>query len=236
VTIAVCVFTDGRVECLERTLASMSLQVSGGISRRIIWDDTGSDDHWYYVKAKHPEWRVLRSPNGRQGFGGAIRSAWEVLRDMNPSHVLHCEDDFVFERPVDLDLMAYVIDANPHLAQMALRRQAWGPVEEAAGGVVESHPDAYVERFRLMPASDPPVVRWLEHRLWFTTNVSLFRRPILDLGWPDGPHSEGVFSERLRTLGFDGTAGDDVKFGYWGARSDGPWVQHIGTTRVGGGY
>ena len=79
--------------------------------------------------------------------------------------MFHQEQDFTFNEPVELNRMAQVLDRNPHLMQMAMRRQPWNPIEEAAGGIVESDPDAYLE------VSDG-LSTWLEHRKFFTTNRS----------------------------------------------------------------
>jgi hypothetical protein len=90
--ILLVVMTDGRRECIERTI---------------------------------PSFDVFSHPDGRQGFGGAIRFAWELVRWLpgGDRFVLHLEDDFVFRRPVDLMAMAHVLDDEPHLVQLALRRQ-----------------------------------------------------------------------------------------------------------------
>jgi hypothetical protein len=123
------------------------------------------------------------------------------------------------------------MDANPHLVQMALRRQPWNAAERAAGGVVEQHPEAYTER------RDKAGNVWLEHRLFWTTNPHLFRRSLCRMGWPNVPRSEGEWSHYLLRQGtWDGVAGDDVAFGYWGARDSGPWIEHVGHRRVGTGY
>lgn len=69
---------------------------------------------------------------------------------------------------------------------------------------------------------------WLEHRLFFTTNPSLYRRSLADRRWPDAPDSERKFTDQLRA--------DGRSFAFWGARHDGTWVTHIGDQRVGTGY
>ena len=223
--------TDGRLDCLDRTLASIDEQVRGPISAKYLWDDTGSEDHWdYFGSYRGRGWIPLRGPIGREGFGGAIRRAWQWLADhTDTQYVAHIEDDFIFERRVDLRAMAEVLDSHPYLAQLALRRQPWNDAEIEAGGVVETNPKAYTER-------GEGRIHWLEHRLFWTTNPSLFRRPLLDVGWPEGEHSEGQFTHQLLGAGFDDIPGDKLRFGYWGRRDSPPAVTHIGTTRVGQGY
>ena len=61
--------------------------------------------------------------------------------------------------------MARTIRRKKFLAQ-ALRRQPWNDTEKAAGGVVEANPKAYTDRVEGR-------IHWLEHRQFWTTNVSL---------------------------------------------------------------
>lgn len=231
-SIVLLVMTDGRRDCLIRTLASFDEMVTGPVARRVIHDDSGDVDYRAWLADTLPGYELVVTP-GRSGFGGAIRSAWRHLTGgTDERFVFHLEDDFLFTRPVDLDAMAAVLSARSHLAQMALRRQPWNATERAAGGVVEVNPDAYVER------TDQDGLRWLEHRLFFTTNPSLYRRQLCAAGWPEGQHSEGHFGFALRERGLPwGPSGDAVRFGFWGSRDEGrDWVWHIGDVRVGTGY
>jgi hypothetical protein len=119
--------------------------------------------------------------------------------------------------------MALVLDHHPDLVQLALRRQPWNPEEQAAGGIVEQHPDDYTER-------EWRGHRWLAHRRFFTTNPSLYRTDLIRTEeWPDVEHSEGMFTHQL-------LADPLVSFGFWGARDSGEWCTHIGHQRVGTGY
>jgi hypothetical protein len=225
VSATVVVFTDGRRAYIERTIASFEEQVTGAIGDRVIHDDSGDDANHAWLRETFPEWRVIWHQHGRRGFGGAINNAWRHLADHASSQddfVFHLEDDFLFNRAVDLDAMARVLAARPYLVQLALRRQPWNDDERAAGGIVEQHPDDYLEQ------TDGEHV-WLEHRRFFTTNPSLYRRGLCTQGWPTGDHSEGRFGIRL-------TADPDVRFGYWGSRDSGEWVEHIGAERAGCGY
>lgn len=232
VTVAALVMTDGRVDCLDRTLASFDQHVPRPIDYRYLWDDTGNDDHFNYLRLayRHRGWVPVRGMVGKEGFGGAIRSAWQWLLDnTDADYIFHVEDDFLFEQPVPVDAIIKVLERRPYLAQMALRRQAVNADEIAAGGVVELNPDKFTE------VRDGRQV-WIEHRQFHTTNPSLFRRALLEVGWPEGDHSEGVFTHRLLGGGFDDVSGDAVRFGYWGAKTSAPWIHHIGDQRVGHGY
>jgi GT2 family glycosyltransferase len=232
--ITLLVMTDGRRDYLPRAVESFDEYVTGPVTRRVLHDDSGDPNQWRWLREQFPQFELVTT-KGRAGFGGAIQSAWAHLtvRDTNP-YIFHLEDDFVFQRPVHLHALLAVLQDRPYLIQLALRRQPWNAVEADAGGVVESHPDAYTEH------TDPAGHRWLEHRLFFTTNPSLYRRDLCRQGWPDGDQSEGHFGQQILQahLSVDGIAldPDRLAFGFWGPRDSGEWVQHIGKVRAGHGY
>lgn len=229
-SIALLVMTDGRDDCLARTLASFDEMVTGPVTRRIIHDDSGKPGHAAWLAATYPTYTIVATP-GRSGFGGAIRSAWTAVGDLDVEEqwIFHLEDDFLFRQHVDLADMARVLYDSPWLVQLALRRQPWNDAERAAGGIIEQHPDDYTERSVFGH-------NWLEHRRCFTTNPCMYRRSLCGWTWPEGAHSEGVFTHTLLDVGSPEVFGPAVRFGYWGARDSGEWVEHIGLERVGTGY
>ena len=219
--ITLIVMTDGRSGYLAQAMDSMH-HLRGDVTRRVLHDDTGDVEHRSHLRRHYPGWDVIGPPR-RAGFGGAYQSAWEWLAHNDDNRfVFSTEEDFVFTRDVDLAAMADVLTARPYLSQLALRRQAWNPVEEAAGGVVEVNPDAYTE------VTDGAT--WLEHRLFHTTNPSLMRREFVAAHpWPNVRQSEGIFAHGLFT-------DPDIRAGYWGGFESGQWVEHIGEVRTGRGY
>lgn len=229
-SVAVLVITDGRDGYLASSLHSAMAQVTGPITEWWMYDDTGDDTYRAGLERRWPTFEHFNA-GPRQGFGGAIAAAWAHLAKHSAADkVFHLEADFTFHRPVDLGQLAGVLDERPHLAQMALVRQAWNDAEAAAGGVLQRARDAFT------PCSDYAGRAWLEHRLFWTTNPSLYRRSLLDVGWPPGDQSEGVFGLRLLEGGTPEVEPAEVRFGYWGRLDDGPWVEHIGRNRVGTGY
>lgn len=218
--IALLVMTDGR-PTVHETIASAEANLIGPITECWIHDDSGNPAHTAELRDLYSDWTVIQTP-GRSGFGGAIRSAWTALAASRCEYIFHLEDDFTHNRPVDLDAMIAVLADRPYLVQLALRRQPWNDDERAAGGIVEQHPDDYID------CSDGDH-HWLEHRRFFTTNPSLYRKSLLAVGWPRGLQSEGRFSHQL-------LASPKVRFGFWGSRDSGEAVTHIGHQRVGVGY
>jgi hypothetical protein len=224
-TVALLVITDGRTEYIGDTIASFDANVTGPVRERWMYDDSGDANHRAWLSDQFPGFKLIWHSTGRQGFGGAIRAAWEHLRRHSVAdHVFHLEDDFTFNRLIDLDAMARLLDYHPHIAQVALRRQPWNDIERAAGGVIECHPHEYDDR------TDGDLA-WLEHNLFWTTNPSLYRRSLITQeGWPYGIRSEGRFTSILRARH------RNWRFAYWGARDSGEWVTHIGNERAGSGY
>lgn len=221
--ITLLVFTDGRDHIYE-TIPSALAHLHGPISRRVIYDDSGDAENRDRLADAFPTFVIAHHPDGRQGFGGAIRFMWQWLAAWGESKfVFHLEDDFTFNRDVDLDAMARVLDHRPELMQLVLRRQPWNAVETEAGGIVELRPDTYVDCHD--GAND-----WLEHGNFFSTNPCLYRRSLCSVGWPADPQSEGQFGVLLRQRSVK------ARFGFWGARTDDPWVTHTGRERVGTGY
>ena len=221
-TVCLLVITDGRAGYHERTMASAA-DMLPDVSHRVMVNDCADpawcehlDDTW------GDDFDILH-PTRRRGFAGAIQAGWDRLRATTSAEwVFHLEADFTFNEPVDIASMAAVLERHPHLVQMALRRQPWNDAERAAGGIVEQHPGDYTDHLW-------DEHRWLEHRRFFTTNPSLYRASLCDDGWPQVPHSEGIFTHQLLT-------DPAVTFGFWGARSDPPKVHHIGDERAGHGY
>lgn len=223
--ICLAIITDGR-DTVHETILSALANLNGPITTKLIYDDSGDRLHALDLRDRYEPlgFRVIDHPQGRQGFGGAIRYVWDhITRNCTEPYVFHLEDDFTFNRPVDLAALATVLLEHPNLVQLALRRQPWNAEERAAGGIVEQHPDDY------QACSDRAGREWLEHRRFFTTNPSLYRRSLCERGWPDAQFSEGVFTHQL-------LADSAARFGFWGPRGSGEWVAHIGAERVGVGY
>lgn len=188
-----------------------------------IHDDSGDIGHADDLAARYAEHGIAVMPfHERRGFGGAIQTAWRHLRAFSEAEfVFHLEDDFVFNRGLNLLDMQDILGMRPNLAQIALRRQPWNDDERRAGGIVEQHPESYEE----MTFYD---LAWLEHDRFFTTNPCMYRAELMRRKWPDGAQSEGRFGVQLKEVG--------KNFAYLGERASTPWVHHIGDERAGKGY
>jgi hypothetical protein len=163
------------------------------------------------------------------GFCGAIRYGWDRLRESKDAFdfVWHQEEDWRYDKPFSIAHMARVLDTEPRIAQVALRR---GREHSEPAAVIDAFPEEFVDRSTGIIGYGEPTrsQEWLEHRLFWTTNPSLYRVELLDVyQWPEGPNCEASFTETL--------VADGASFAYWGDRHDPAWITHTGT-RSGRGY
>ncbi len=226
-TITAIVHTGGAAEhwperstYLRQSLASFAERVDGPIVQRVVysdWDDEFRDelvaiaqDHGFYVVG-----------DGHHGYTGSMQRMWTYIkRRAQGAFIFQTEDDFIFERPVDLRVMADTLRMDPGLVQIALLRDAFYQDEKETGGILGWPEPAFTR------VGDNGTSR-LEHRLFFTANPSLFRKSLTDRPWPQGEHSETLFGKALiRDPG--------VRFAFWGQGET--WVRHIGHVRAGVGY
>lgn len=195
-TICLLIIDDGREDFAERARHDAGRYIGPVFDQYLLIDDS---DH-------------------RLGFAGAVQAGWELVQT---NYCLHLESDFTFNEMVDVDGMIALLERQPHLAQVSLKRQAVNEHESAAGGIVECHPDDFTER------SDHAAT-WTEHRRYWTTNPSIYSSRYCRMGWPQQPRSEGVFTHRLLRDPL-------LHFAIWGAKFDAPRVHHRGV-RAGHGY
>lgn len=181
--------------------------------------DEYHDRSWASLKETLPDVKYTVTIDDRAhelGFAGAIRAGWRLALETDATHIFHAELDFVYLRPVALEAMTFALLDHPHLVQMALLRGPVNDAEHAAGGVIEQHPDDYLN-----------VGQWREHRRHVTTNPALWPRWVIERSWPQVKQSEGHFGIELFA--------EDSRYraAYWGAGVD---VEHIGHQRTGMGY
>lgn len=214
--IALVVITDGRIDYLRQTIASAEEMLHAEWGARIIVDDSGDPDHAATIAAEWPRWATI-SHLHRLGFAATVRTAWQAVIDAGVTHAVHLEEDFTFVQPLDVEALRELLDDQPDLAQLALKRQPVNPVEEAAGGLMG-----------MWPLS----ARWqrpgfVEHIVTFTTNPSLIPARVIRRALAnETPLTEPEITRHLLYEGY--------RFGYVGRLDDPPLVIHIGEHRMAG--
>lgn len=221
--VALLLIGDGRDELREATVRSFLTEVYGyRLGYVVVVDDRRHE----------------------MGFGGAIRAGWHYLamhlREAALAglrapfdYVFHLEEDWRFCEPIDMRWLAAMLGTAspgragmPVLAQAALKRGPVNAEEARAGGLIELWPHEYQDAGAITPGAG--AVPYVQHRLYFTTNPSLYRASLMVLGWPEGAQSERAFTQRCLDFGY--------WFGFYGAREHPPTVAHTGTIRTGLGY
>jgi len=220
--ITLLVFTDGRPH-IWKTLPVFENRITGPIQHRFIINDEQDpayDSKLHGVFGNGPyKYKVITWPQ-RMGFCGSIGRAWKILPE-DTDYVMHFEDDFYINRNIDLRDFIEVLQAHPKLAQMAMLRQPWNEEEKACGGVIQKHPDWYIDH-------EYAGHKFCVGRVCFTTNPCLYPFWVTKRGYLPPPECEGHFGLALVRDGYE--------FGYWGLKSDPPLVEHIGYGRRGTGY
>lgn len=185
------VLTDGRDDLLADTIRSARQHLTGIDHLYVVHDGIGP----------------------RKGLAGAVQTLWSHAVGVDADYLFHLEDDWLFNGPVDVDVMRRLVDEHS-LAQLVLQRQALTPEEHRAGGVA-AH------------------AHWVQHDGWveqhdiFSLNPCLIPRWVLNVGWPSGPLGVGNESGMTARL-------SDARWGFLGEKVQPPHVTHIGERRSDG--
>jgi hypothetical protein len=209
--IALILVGDGRKEYLERAVESLREQIRYPFVARIMVDDSGDRVHAAHLAKTYPEFTHVRHQR-RKGTVKAVQSGWKRALRTGATHIFHTEEDFTYDVPIDLDELADLLEWDPQLAQVVLKRDPYSWPEIEAGGFMELRPSQYVDR-------DSPVGPWVDHRKLFSSNPSLIPRQVVQLGFV----GEANFGKVCVDAGY--------RFAYWGRTTDPPRVTHIGAVR-----
>ncbi len=220
--VCLVIVTDGRDQYIKQTWDSWDTKLDFKFSEIIIIDDSARRDYqrWLDETFAKKVWKIVHHPE-RLGFGRTVADVWaQVPKDAH--YVFHLEDDFLLNRPLDLNNWIKILQDNPKVVQVCAYRQPWSQDEINKGGFIKQHAGCYTDKVY----SGFDVV---EHKRNFSTNPSLYPRWLVDKGWPEDPNSEGKLSFALKEI--------DPEYVYllWGKSTDEPLVHHFGQRR-GTGY
>src|SRR6187402_2170700 len=123
--VSLFIVTDGRYDYLAITMNNFRMACSFEFSQKFIVNDCVDPvfkdqlqkiaDYFGFTVIQHDQ---------KKGFAGAYNTAFANI-DKESEHCFILEDDFTFNERVDIKLMRGIMKHNPHLCQVALKRQAW---------------------------------------------------------------------------------------------------------------
>jgi len=204
-----------RAGYLRRSLASLVENVTGTISRRVIYADW-ADELRPELEEIAAEFGFYIVGAGQHGFTASTIRLWRYIDTrVTEPFVFLAEDDFEYLRPVDLRPMAETLRRSPRLRQLALLREPCFARElEPGDHILGWDRSGFEDRDQ-----DRPDRARLEHRLFWTMNPSLFPRDVARTPWPMARSSERVFGDLLlRDPG--------ARFAFRGSGE--AWIRHIG--------
>lgn len=201
-----------RSQYLAASLESLAANLSGEIAKCVVysdWDQSHTADleriagpHGFYVVG-----------GGHYGYVGSIQRLWRYIeRRAVGEFIFLTEDDFLYERKIELGAMVQILRQHREVQQVALLREPAYPREFAPGTILGWPMDEFTPRDG-----------YLEHRLFWTMNPSLVRRSIVENAWPAADSSERVFGDKL-------LRDPAARFAFLGSGE--AWARHIGETRA----
>lgn len=214
--VSLIVITDGRQDCIEKTIHSFESIVSFNFYEKIIINDSGDVNYHNFLSKRFPNFNIV-SHEKRRGLAGAVQSAWSSYSN-DTEYILHLEDDFLFNEEPQIENMIKLLEDNPHLVQMALVRAPVNPPEEEVGGFVFQNLKDYFQKNG-----------FFEHSRLFTLNPCLYPVSTAEIGWPDHG-GETEFTNKVYLFS------PEKKFGFYGDIYDKPRVTHIGGRRSEGWF
>ena len=113
--VTVCITSCGRLDLLDRTLTSFRRHHTGG--RYLISEDSADNSVADAVQAKYPEATVLTGP----GRTGIMRSIDRLYEAVETPYILHLEDDWEFDGPVDFKSALELLRTHPDIANVCVR-------------------------------------------------------------------------------------------------------------------
>lgn len=224
---------NGRRELLEQTVASAESHLKGSFFTKVMINDAPSPEYNQYLIDTYGDRFTVINHEKNEGLSGSVRSLWMWAQMQGAEYLFHCEEDFLFNQKVFIEDLAWILQQDTQLAQIALKRQPCNPAEIEAGGFMEQTPGSYIQHtiwcppiYRLNKHFRPYAITeldYLKHRNFFTLNPCMYPISTTRIGWERG-WGEKEFGERL-------FSNELIQCGYLGKIEDPPLITHIGGYR-----
>jgi hypothetical protein len=201
--VTVVITSAGRKEYLKQTIESLQTQLTydpAKLKWSIIDDYPASQETQAYIRAL-PDFQVKLLNEQNRGLGYSLNKIYEQIET---EFVFHCEDDWLFLRPIDLPSMVSYLRERPHLRQLLLYREPIRDLEYP--GAISTGTEHYE----------------LEER--FSFNPHLARTALFHECYPFPLHyAELEYTLKLERRGYKTS-------GVVGSREN-PYVRHMGVTK-----
>ncbi len=162
-SVTICITSCGRLDLLERTLATFQKYNTGG--KYIVSEDSADADAIETVKKMMPYARVMTG-EGRTGLMNSIDRIYSVVET---PYLFHLEDDWEFDGPVDWEGALAALDANPKITNVTIR--AFDEIK--AKYRQRSKPETYAGRefAHILPNAHPEWFGWSPNPGIFRTEI-----------------------------------------------------------------
>jgi hypothetical protein len=217
VSIALVLRCDGRRQYIEQSIASLS-HIDCDFTYRFIVDDSGDKEYADWLDATFPTFECIHHPE-RQGMSGGVRTAFATVVRSGVDYAFATEDDMQIVSDVSLSPMIELLESQPHLCQIGLKRLG-NEQEMAGGGWVEIQPPLYAEHH----AGD---LTWIDTDWLFFFSPSLIPRRIMEFALANvSVFLETEIMDALRPQGY--------RSSFIGGMYDPPLCRHVGYARSSG--
>jgi Glycosyltransferase like family 2 len=159
-TVTVCITSCGRLDLLAETLATFGAHNTG--AQLLISEDSADDAVIAKVRAAYPDARILTSA-GRTGIMASIDRLYSAV---TTPYILHLEDDWAFDGPVDFAASLALLEARTDIANVCVRaiteikekyRNRSDPLTHAGAQFRVMHRSAHPEFYAWSP--NPGLIR-----------------------------------------------------------------------------
>ena len=126
------IFSTNRIEYLKRTLsAQRNLDFSGFEVDKIFIDDypTDRDDLFISELVKFYGYNEIHLHRENLGLSVTWTEFWNLIRDRNYDYIWHQEDDVEVIESICIAELVELLNINPSISQIVLKRQEWYPRE-----------------------------------------------------------------------------------------------------------
>lgn len=126
--IAQILFSTNRLEYVTRTLEAQSqLDFGSHTVDKIFFDDypQGRNTRLLRLLAETYGYRECIFHDENQGLSRTWTECFDLIRSRNYDYIWHQEDDVVITQPVKIDALIALLESDPLMTQVVLKRQPW---------------------------------------------------------------------------------------------------------------